>query len=489
MHEPFITVTYEQARTILRAKALEQAASGHVIQSAVISKATAHRLGESADEATYLTERAKAVLQATGQEDPASKTPSRRPSIRNAAGLLFLAAFILGALTDKLASPEPFINLLSFPFWGVIAWNVLIYGVLLLGAVGLISPDRFPVRGTVSALLAGKLTRLLHRTSPNAALRAEMAQLLVPVYENQAAYLMHLAALAFALGLIAEIAFRGISTAFVVGWESTWFAQNPEAVKTFIDWTYGLIPFGGNLPDASTLEAMQSDRLVFRMHPVNAAPWLIRMMVLLTVFVIIPRLFLALISFSAARFCRNRLRLTVSDPYFVSVLTEGKESAHLGPLVIIADKAFKGSDKATLDKLSLLWGNPKPIVNELDYDAPPFVVPDIFRDGENPFVLILSDALKTPEEELAGALFSAINNPETEEKPFLCAVLLDTRRLRERFDVYPGRLTERIDTWTRFAASFGLTVFVYEGDAVTLVRNMRQWASTRSPVVDRKTPR
>ena len=58
MHEPFVTVTYEQARTILRAKALEQAASGHAIQSAVISKATAHRLGESADEATYLTERA-----------------------------------------------------------------------------------------------------------------------------------------------------------------------------------------------------------------------------------------------------------------------------------------------------------------------------------------------------------------------------------------------------------------------------------------------
>ena len=57
-------------------------------------------------------------------------------------------------------------------------------------------------------------------------------------------------------------------------------------------------------------------------------------------------------------------------------------------------------------------------MNELDYDAPPFVVPDIFRDGENPFVLILSDALKTPEEELAGALFSAVNNPETEEKPF-----------------------------------------------------------------------
>ena len=187
MHEPFVTVTYEQARTILRAKALEQAASGHAIQSAVISKATAHRLGESADEATYLTERAKAVLQAVGQSDAASKTPIRAPSIRSTAGLLFLAAFILGALTDKLASPEPFINLLSFPFWGVIAWNVLIYGVLLLGAVGLISPDRFPVRGTVSALLAGKLTRLLHRTSPNAALRAEMAQLLVPVYENQAA--------------------------------------------------------------------------------------------------------------------------------------------------------------------------------------------------------------------------------------------------------------------------------------------------------------
>ena len=58
-----------------------------------------------------------------------------------------------------------------------------------------------------------------------------MAQLLVPVYEKQAAYLMHLAALAFAFGLIAEIGFRGISTAFVVGWESTWFAQNPEAVK------------------------------------------------------------------------------------------------------------------------------------------------------------------------------------------------------------------------------------------------------------------
>ena len=144
---------------------------------------------------------------------------------------------------------------------------------------------------------------------------------------------------------------------------------------------------------------------------------------------------------------------------------------------------------AALEKLSVLWGNPKPLLDEIDYDVPPFTVPDVFQNGENPFVLILSDAMKTPEEELAGALFNAVSNLKEKEKPFECAVLLDLRRLRERFAVYPGRLAERIDTWTRFAASFGLTVFVYEDDAVNLVRNMRQWASARSPVVMQKTPR
>lgn len=489
MHEHFVTVTYCQAQTILRAKALEESPAGSGIKSAVLSKATAHRLGEDADEATYLTERAKAVLLAAGRSDTGTTEDHPGPSLRLTGGLIFLAAFIFGVLTDKFASPEPFINLLSFPFWGVIVWNIFIYGVLLLGALRLICPEHFPVRSTVTALLGGKLARLLHRTSSENRFRFDMAHLLVPVYEKQAAFLLHLAALAFALGLVAEIGFRGISTAFVVGWESTWFARNPEAVKTFIDWTYGLIPVGGALPDASAIEAMQSDRLVFRIHDISAAPWLVRMMALLTVFVIVPRLVLALFSLSTARFRLNRLRLTTSDTYFTTVLTEGRESAHLGPLVIIVNKNIKNSDKAALEKLSVLWGNPKPLLDEIDYDVPPFTVPDVFQNGENPFVLILSDAMKTPEEELAGALFNAVSNLKEKEKPFECAVLLDSRRLRERFAVYPGRLAERIDTWTRFAASFGLTVFVYEDDAVNLVRNMRQWASARSPVVMQKTPR
>lgn len=45
-----------------------------------------------------------------------------------------------------------------------------------------------------------------------------------------AARAFHLAAAAFAAGLLASIAVRGIGTAYVVGWESTWFADNPNRV-------------------------------------------------------------------------------------------------------------------------------------------------------------------------------------------------------------------------------------------------------------------
>lgn len=55
------------------------------------------------------------------------------------------------------------------------------------------------------------------------------------------------------------MAVRGIGTAYHVGWESTWLADNPEAVHTVLNTIYGHLPFCPPVPDVSAVAALAFD--------------------------------------------------------------------------------------------------------------------------------------------------------------------------------------------------------------------------------------
>ncbi len=484
MSDTTLTVTLQAARRILYAKALEESASWDKTKSAAVSQTIARRLGESARAETFLKERSTAIFEAAGIANIDTLTKEKGLSFGLLASLAFLISFAAGALTDKLTSTSSFINLLSFPFWGVIAWNLLIYLVLFLGAVGLVRKPFCPIRQALTALRHARFNPFSGHAKVEASFRAAIAKLSYPIYKKETAALLHLAAIAFALGLIASLALRGFSTAFVVGWESTWFAENVAAVKNFIDWTYGLVPAIGPitaLPDLSVLESIRADRLPYLQESVSAAPWLLRMMVLLTAFVIFPRLVLFLVSLAGIRYTKNHLKLDATEPYFADVLRYGKESISLGALQFVMGVKGPDATHASLAELSLLWGNTELHIDTLDFDAPPFTLPEVKVSPVRTVVLIVLDATVTAEEELAGALFEKAKEAMKEREDLLYAALLDMTRFSSRSKVYPERLAERKETWTHFATQYGLTLFFLEENPLELVRNMREWATSYAP--------
>ncbi len=486
MSDTTLTVTLEDARRILYAKALEESDSWDKTKSAAVSQTIARRLGESARAETFLKERAAAIFEAAGLSHTEALTKEKGFSFGILASLAFLISFAAGALTDKLSSSAAFINLLSFPFWGVIAWNLLIYIVLFLGAIGILRKPLFPIRQMLTSLRLARLPFFSGHRKTEAAFRASLAEISTPIYKKETTALLHLAAIAFALGLIASMALRGFSTAFVVGWESTWFAENVAAVKNFIDWTYGLVPAIGpitELPDLSLLESIRADRLPYLQESVSAAPWLLRMMVLLTVFVIFPRLVLLLMTLVGIGYSKHHLKLNAEDPYFSQVLRYGKESISLGALEFVT--GLKGSDAthASLAELSSLWGNTQLRVHRIDMDEPPFELPKVEVSPVRTVVALVLDGTATAEEELAGALFQKAHEAMENREDLLYAALLDMRRFSLRSKVYPERLTERKETWTHFATQHGITLFFLEEKPLELVRSMREWASSYAPKV------
>ena len=489
MRETSVTVTLDAAKHILYAKALETAPSWDRAVSANVSKRTAHRLGESASAGTYLAERAKSLCEEEAKEKSAFLlTEKKGSSFKLVAGLFFIFSFALGLLTEKLTATGNFINLLSFPFWGVIAWNLLIYLVLFLSMIGLLDKRLFPIRQMLTSLRKSHVPALFTRDPEKAQYQSELLKLLGNVFRRETAALLHLSAIAFALGLIASIGLRGLSTAFVVGWESTWFAENAAAVKTFIDFTFGLVPSMGPitpLPDLAALDAIRADRLPYLQTPVSAAPWLLRMMVLLAVLVIIPRFLLFLSSLTAAKFSRSHLKLDIGDAYYTEVLKSGKESANLGNLICLTDANSTNSIVGELTHISELWGNAILLERKIDFDAPPFNVAIGQEVPENSLFLVTLDAIRIPEEEITGALFQGIQAAKEKRPDTLCAALLDVRRFAKRTADYPERVKERKDTWLRFTEQYGVKLFFLENaekDASQIARDLREWASLQTKI-------
>jgi hypothetical protein len=163
------------------------------------------------------------------------------PSLR--AGRWTIAAvtvaFVVGLLADHLADSRR-INLLAPPMWGVLAWNAVVYLGLLVFPLLRLAQRRGDPRGPIVRGLAGRIARrirlprlaaggsaaALHRF---AALWAERGRALAT---RRAETVLHAAAAALALGLIAGLYLRGLVFDYRVGWQSTFLT--PEVAHAVV---------------------------------------------------------------------------------------------------------------------------------------------------------------------------------------------------------------------------------------------------------------
>lgn len=266
---------------------------------------------------------------------------------------LLVLAFAAGVATDALSAGRH-VNLLAVPMLGVLAWNLLVYLLLVLGWLAAAFGRRPRMPGPLQHAIASLARRLdrpapgnphpagaappgtaplgtapLGSASPGTASPGTTPAGTVPsgvatpgaaqrrisaADAARAASLLHAAAAALAAGLIASLYLRGLAFEYLAGWESTFLG--PEAVRRLIGLLLGPASAltGIGLPDAAHLAGLR-----FSAGPgENAAPWINLYAVTLALYVLLPRIVLAWSSARQARRLERRDALRGAPPGITS---------------------------------------------------------------------------------------------------------------------------------------------------------------------------
>ena len=500
---PTAKMPIEDAKCVLLVRSLEKSAAREGVKglsSADFAEAglkAAHALGEKATAAELLAERARRVLAAAKDKGLKTDVATRALLARTLGVLFVIAAFFAGALFDRIASPARIVNLLSPPYWTVIVWNLLIYVLLLLGVVGLLGRKidgqvNLPLRTTLVRLASGFSFAGLHRGWKGAFLKMWLS-VTAPLVRYTVSELLHAAALFSALALTVSLLVRGFGTAYWAGWESTWLADNPAAVKAFLDHTFGLIPAVGGLPaipDVDMVEAMRSDRLAYLKEPATAAPWLIRLMVITAVVIVIPRLFLAFLARHRIKKFRAAVPVTLNDTYYETVLSQCRQDATLGRTVILAPQPLIDRQGTALKAFEAAWPDKKGIVLvPVDFDNEALLIPETAADaadGRKTIVLVWLDAAHTPEDDVHGQGLEILKAQCPEDKTAF-VVIIDAAEFSLTFARYPERVREREKAWQTFCEAHQVRAYTLTGAdaAAGIVQKLRTQAAGRALITSK----
>lgn len=487
-----VTVSLQQAKLILLAKAAEEnqeeGFNWTKADSQTASLRTAHALGESAGTARILSERARGVLNVLNDRDVNTTVGTKAKLPLVFAPIFVLIAFVLGALTDRLAEPDKLVNLLNPAFWSVIVWNLAVYVVLLLCVIGLFgdSTNRFglPFRKCLISFVE-KSAFMTLKKGFKAVFYANWTQVAAPLIRMHVARTLHWAAVFFALGLIVSLLVRGFGTAYWAGWESTWLSEKPEAVKAFIDATYGLVPnvFGlPGMPDLETLTQWRSDRLAYLSAPVSAAPWLIRMMIIMAATVIIPRLVFIIFNTWRMRRYVKKVVLDLDDPYYQEILSQCRQDAKLGSLGIVTSTVDRAGRIAHVKLVRNLWGTEaESQILTMDFNDLESPVPQAPNAERMTVMLLWLDGMETPEDDVHGTVIDKAKAAYAGRVPF--ALWLDMAEFAEHYAGTPSRIDERLLNWRKFIEKHGVTVFAMTDaseQGLTEIKALRAWAAGQS---------
>lgn len=427
-------VTPEEAGLLVAARASE-AADGPEASAAADARLIAGK-----DPKEKALARAKLVLSRR------SLKPSRVPTLPTGlfTGALMLSAYFLGVMTDRFSSEGAVVNLLSPALLLILFWQIALYALLLVGTIA--APLGWKPKWPGRELFAALLSRLRILTVSKQTLRERplWLSLLTPALRSEAARAFHLAAASLGAGLLTGLAFRGIGTAYTVGWTSTWLAGHEAWLAALFSATYGLVPlelFGIPFPDAAAIAEMNL-RVNAQGSP-DAAAWLLRLMGLVAIVVILPRLLLAFFAGRRAKAARTRFvwideqdePAPVSTQRSVASFSEGATVLTTVP----ADDSLRRRTAALLMQPDARWRTV-----DVWKDDPESALATV----ETETAVLLFDATATPEEEVHGHWIDAVGR----RQPDAVTLLVDLSGLEAQFGAESERLTARKALWESFAA-------------------------------------
>lgn len=395
------------------------------------------------------------------------------------AGLLLLAVAAGVGLSALDGSRR--INILAFPFLGLIAWNVAVYVALAIGAVRRrrqAAGGPAPAGRWAGAAFSARLAPLVRRTARvHAVLAKAIGGYVASWVETGGAIIaqharrwLHLAAAAVALGLIAGLYVRGLVLRYEAGWESTFLGASQ--VRTILGVLYG--PFAGwsgvELP--RTLQEVEALR--WPDGGGDAAPWIHLIALALGCLVVVPRLLLAgLATVELARLCRPKKLPDELRSYAVDVL-RGAGIVRGSGITSVTPYAYEPSEAALaglerwlasltggdvrLDRRSTLRYGEEDMAGTA-FDLGAHRVADLH--------VLLMNLAATPEAENHGIVIAAARDSARRARPpASLRVVVDespfTARLA-RDAAFASRLEERRRLWRDFVAGHGI-----EADVVAL---------------------
>ncbi|MBE7942538.1 MULTISPECIES: DUF3482 domain-containing protein [Ramlibacter] len=326
---PTAPLDEDDARRVLLARAVESASDGALLPAAERSRIDRNArdellreaAGRPVDPRRLLRLRADQVIAAVGVREPglvALLAPSPWPG--RIAWLLPLLALVLGAASDWVGDPHR-VNLLSIPLAGLLAWNLVVYGVLLAsllrgkgrhspwlaGLAGWTDGERALRRGGPARLQARLLFQRDWLKASRAAETARWTRVL------------HLCAACWALGWLASLAVRGLVVEYRVGWESTFLG--PAQVHAVLAALRGPAAWLQALPPLSMEEVAALHFGAGGGTATGGRAWVLMVAVLLAAVVVLPRLLLAAVAAVSQARARRRPGVSLDDPYFARILS------------------------------------------------------------------------------------------------------------------------------------------------------------------------
>ncbi|MEO7056167.1 MAG: DUF2868 domain-containing protein [Caldimonas sp.] len=430
--------------------------------------------------AAFVSTRAGHAMQRLGSREPTIAGAAMRPAWRaGGVALIALGAFVLGVVGDAIGSGQR-INLLAPPHWGVLLWNAVVY-VLLIVLPLLRLARRTPTRrgrwvAAVDALLrvrqrlprlsAGGSAAAIHRFASLWTARSRRLTTL----RGEAA--LHIAAAALALGLITGLYARGLVLDYRVGWESTLLgADSAHAIVATLLAPASALS-GIAVPDAAAFASLQTAHGDGGVGA-PAASWIHLVALTLALFVVLPRVVLALICAAAASWRSRRFTLPLAEPYYQRLARLGGGTA---ARVVVFPFAATPTPQATLGLRTLLSAS---LGARTEMRVAPLV-----PFGQEDDAAAASMAADTTH---AVALFDLGATPEAEHQSrFLrtlaaalppgavLAVLVDATAFSRRFAGLDSRLAERRETWRVWGDGAGVAPLVVDLEAADVAEAQAQ---------------
>jgi len=406
------------------------------------SRLTAETAPPDASAERLLAERANHALQRLEPREQGLRRWLARPPWRWRWVVAAAALGVVAGLLADLLGRAPLIDLLAPPVWGVIAWNLAVYAVLLVQAL---RPAARRASGIRRMLLAWWQRAPGRGPLRDAATR--WALLSAPLTLARLAALLHVAAAALAAGLIGGLYLRGLVLDFRVGWQSTFLdaATVRHLLAVLLAPASALTGIG--IPDTAAIEAMRVTPAVPQ-GQASAAPWIHLYAATLALAVFGPRVLLALGSLVQAQLRSRRLELPLDDPALAPLMRRHRGA--VAGVRVLPYAAAPGAQaalglrailaRAYGDDLQLQMGEVTPVGDE-EAAARRAAVSAAIR-------VALVDMGATPEAEHHGRFLQALRTAAPAEPLLLVA---DEAEFRRRFGGLPGRLDERRAAWQRLA--------------------------------------